>query len=427
MRPLCCCMLSILLPVCVLGQAPRFGDYFEDATMRIDYYHTANAVEEEINIDQIYIRDRWAGNPRKRLPNWENGKHTVTLIDTASNQPIYSHHLLTIVFEYKGTKDAQAGRKKTYHQTAQVPYPKRPVLLTIEQRDRQNIRHLIFSRIIDPNDVDLRKEPPARTGRSFVVLENGPAHDKVDLVFIAEGYETKDFHKFKSDTQRYSDYLFTIAPFDRLKDRFNVRGVFRASAQTGVDFPTRGTYKNTVMNASYNTLGASRYCTINSNRAMRDIAECVPYDFIIVLVNSPRYGGGGFYNDYCLFTADDKRSAEIFTHEFGHSFAGLADEYVKEDYFDVYYVRGIEPLEPNITAYLNPRHIKWAHLLTPGLPLPTPPEEQHDLKVGLFEGAGYTRTGMYRSCLHCVMGAGGLAYCQACQEAIAQVINHYSN
>lgn len=47
--------------------------------------------------------------------------------------------------------------------------------------------------------------------------------------------------------------------------------------------------------------------------------------------------------------------------------------------------------------------------------------------VGSFEGTGYTKTGMYRSCLHCVMGAGGLPYCKACQDAIRDVIEYYSN
>ena len=45
-------------------------------------------------------------------------------------------------------------------------------------------------------------------------------------------------------------------------------------------------------------------------------------------------------------------------------------------------------------------------------------KEEYINTVGLFEGAGYTKTGMYRSCLHCVMGAGGLPYCKACQDAI---------
>jgi len=60
---------------------------------------------------------------------------------------------------------------------------------------------------------------------------------------------------------------------------------------------------------------------------LRDIAASVPYDAIYVMVNQPRYGGGGIYNLYCTFTADNPSSDYVFLHEFGHTFAGLADEY----------------------------------------------------------------------------------------------------
>ncbi|MHC4314225.1 MAG: M64 family metallopeptidase [Planctomycetota bacterium] len=208
--------------------------------------------------------------------------------------------------------------------------------------------------------------------KSFVILKNGHPHDFVDLVFVAEGYRSEEFEKFKKDSQRFVDYLFTVEPFAAMKQRFNIYGVFRPSAQSGVDIPAERVYKNTVVDASYDTFGAGAYSTVFDNKAMRDIAGKVPYDHIIVLANTAKYGGSGFYNSYTLFTSDNKRSAEIFTHEFGHGFAGLADEYIRESYFDVYYTRGVEPLEPNITAYLNPNYVKWAHLLTPGVPLPTP-------------------------------------------------------
>ncbi len=422
-----CVLLSILFPVACWAQAINFTDYFEDKTMRVDYFHTVNAEQEDISIDQIYVRGVWAGNPETLLPAVANGKYTVTVIDVASNRRIYSRHLLNIVFEYKGTKEAQAGHKKTFHQTVLLPCPKQSALLVIERRDRQHIQHAVFRQVIDPNDVSIHREMANRGDQPFALLENGPAQHKVDLVFVAEGYEAGDLSKFKTDTQRFVDYLFTVAPFDQLMHRFNVRAVFRASAETGVDMPTKGIYKNTVLSASYNTLGMPRYCTVFDNKTMRDIADRVPYDFLIVLVNTPRYGGAGFYNDYCVFTSDDKRSEEIFTHEFGHSFAGLADEYISEDYFSIYYKRGIEPLEPNITACLNAQRIKWGHLLTAGLPIPTPAKPEYDKQVGLFEGAGYTKTGMYRACLHCVMGAGGVEFCTACREAIKDVITEYSD
>jgi hypothetical protein len=420
--------IFFMLPVpLACAQVIDFADYFEDATMRIDYFHTANATCDEIAIDQIYVSNIWAGNLRKLLPPMENGRYAIKVVDIASNKLIYSRHYLDIIFEYKGTAAAKEGRKRTYHQSALIPCPQRRVLFTIERRDKHHRLHSVFSQIIDPNDRRVKREPASEMDKSFAILKNGHPHDCVDLVFVAEGYRSEEFDKFKKDSQRFVDYLFTVEPFATMKRRFNIHSVFRPSAQSGVDIPVERVYRNTVVDASYDTFGAGAYPTVFDNKSMRDITDKVPCDHVIVLANTEKYGGSGFYNSYTLFTSDNKRSAEIFTHEFGHGFAGLADEYIRESYFDVYYTRGVEPLEPNITAYLNPNHVKWAHLLTPGVLLPTPAEEENNTMVGLFEGAGYTKTGMYRSCLHCVMGAGGLPYCKACQDAIKKVIGYYSN
>ncbi len=420
-------VLLFLLASHASAWAVEFADYFEDATMRIDYFHTAHATCDEIAIDQICVSDTWAGNPKKLLPPTENGRYATKVVDVASNKLIYFRHYLDIVFEYKGTEAGKEGRRQTYNQTALIPCPKRRFLFKIERRDPHHRLHSVFSRIIDPNDRSIKREEASGQDKSFVIVKNGHPHNCVDLVFVAEGYQKKEFRKFKKDARRFVAYLFTLEPFDAMKERFNVHGVFRASAQSGVDYPAERVYKNTAVDASYDTFGSGAYVTVFDNRAMRDIAGKVPYDHVIVLVNTEKYGGSGFYNSYTVFTSNNKRSEEIFTHEFGHGFAGLADEYIAESYFDVYYTRGIEPLEPNITAYLNPDDVKWAHSLTPGIPVPTPSKKKYDKNVGLFEGAGYTKTGMYRSCLHCVMGAGGLPYCKVCQDAIRTMIEHYSN
>jgi len=426
-KPIIVFIVVMLLIPLVSVQAIDFADYFEDATMRIDYFHTANATRDEIAVDQITVTDTWAGNPNRLLPLMENGRYAINVVDIASNTLIYSRHYLDIVFEYKGTDPAKEGHKRTYHQSALIPCPRQQVLFTIERRDTHHRLQSVFSQIIDPNDRRIKREPTSPIDRAFVIGKNGHPHDCIDLVFVAESYQKEEFGKFNKDSLRFVDYLFMLKPFAAMKRRFNIHGVFRASAQSGVDIPGERVYKNTAMDVSYDTFGSGAYATVFDNKTMRDIAGKVPHDHVIVLANTEKYGGSGFYNSYTLFTSDNERSAEIFTHEFGHGFAGLADEYVAESYFDVYYTRGVEPLEPNITAYLNPGYIKWAHLLTPGGPLPTPAEEENNNMVGLFEGAGYTKTGMYRSSFHCVMGAGGLPFCTACQDVTRNVIEYYSN
>lgn len=130
-------------------------------------------------------------------------------------------------------------------------------------------------------------------------------------------------------------------------------------------------------------------------------------------------------------------------HEFGHSFFGLADEYYSSStaYNDFYPV-GYEPNEANITALLDPDNIKWKHLLSEGISIPTPwGKTAYDSlqiegsisnpeligKVGAFEGAGYASTGLYRPSLDCIMFSTKADYfCPVCQDAMIKVIEYYS-
>ena len=48
---------------------------------------------------------------------------------------------------------------------------------------------------------------------------------------------------------------------------------------------------------------------------------------MIILTNGDTYGGGGLYNVFSTAAAGNDFAEYLFVHEFGHHFAGLADEY----------------------------------------------------------------------------------------------------
>jgi len=129
-------------------------------------------------------------------------------------------------------------------------------------------------------------------------------------------------------------------------------------------------------------------------RTVRDVAALVPYDQIYILVNSTKYGGGGIYNFYNLCVSDHSYSREVFTHEFGHAFAALADEYAydetpPEELYDL----TVEPWQANITTLID-FDSKWKDLVKSDTPIPTPDSLRN--VVGAFEGGGYTKTKIYR-------------------------------
>jgi hypothetical protein len=453
--------LVCLFPFVCTAAPLAFENDFLDKTLRIDFFQTGDAHETIITIDQMYELGIWAGNPNALIDSLNRGAYRVKIVDINTNRAIFTRGFSTIFEEYQTTEPAKSGLKRTFHESLLVPSPKRPCLLIIEARNKLNLMIPIFTTRIDPQDVKIIREQTHAQDRIVTALHSGPAHGKVDLVFVAEGYTAGEWDKFGKDVHRFTEALFEVEPFKSERDKFNVSGVFRASAQSGVDEPTRGSFKNTVLSASYNALDTPRYLLRNDNRTMRDMAQAVPYDYVLVLANTSRYGGGGIYNNYTIFTADDRRSEEIMIHEFGHGFASLADEYFGNVAYTDYFPAGVEPYPPNITALLDPNEVKWKHLLTPDMPIPTPwgqaeiealrkdiasethsrdtrlnaleqvgasPKEVSDLqtehraniaalqkeirrirskytelyrgKIGVFEGAGYTAKGLYRSEVH---------------------------
>jgi hypothetical protein len=466
-----------------------FDDFFLDKAMRLDLFLTGDAKEEAVTIDRIHQESIWPESKTHLLDPFNNGRYGIKVYDVASNRLVYSRGFDTMLGEYRTTAPALAGIKRVFRRSVRLPFPKRAALIVIEGRDRQNLPREIFRASVDPADYHIVKESPKPVDEIYEALKNGDPHDTVDLVFLAEGYTSEDAAKFRSDVDKFTGYLFAVEPYKSSKQKFNITGVFRPSAERGMDEPRQGAFKKTALDASFNAFDLDRYMLSEEGHRLREMAAQVPYDAIIILVNSKRYGGGGIYNDYCITTVDNERSLGVFIHEFGHSFAGLADEYyASEVSYNDFYPKGVEPLEPNITALLDPAHVKWQDLLSPGIAVPTDwgkdkrealqAERQklrHEMrqeldaakqkglkepevkkiqakfekkgkelqaaleavrkqyadvedKVGVFEGAGYASHGLYRPMISCVMiSSPKNEFCRVCQQAISRMIDYYSS
>ena len=470
--------------------SPSFDAYFLDRTLRIDFFHTGDGEEEVIALDRIHELDLWAGRHDRLIEPFGVGRYRATLIDVATNRTLFTRGFDSYFGEYKTTAPAKAGKVRTYHETVLAPRPKKPFLLVITVADTYHVHHPLFREVIDPNGIDILREGPASTDRVIPVLRNGAPRDKVDLVFVAEGYAADEEAAFVEDLKKYADALFAIEPYHSRKSRFNISGVFRPSPESGVDEPRKGIFRNTAVGASFNALGLERYLLTEDNRTFRDLAGRVPYDAAVILVNSDRYGGGGIYRYYAIFTADSGAwEKEVFYHEFGHAFAGLADEYYGASVaYSDFFPEGVEPREPNITALLDPERLKWRHLVDGDAKIPTEWDKAafdglcldyekirreqserlfqlrregaaeeviarvsadygkrtaelnakiHEFMhasplrdtVGVFEGAGYQARGLYRPQLNCIMHKftpQACRFCKVCEDAIARRIDFLS-
>ena len=227
------------------------------------------------------------------------------------------------------------------------------VRFILSKRERNGLFSKLYETIIDPANYFIKKENPVNVGITKIYGDGDP-HTSVDLAFIAEGYKADEMGKFREDVKMMAGYLFAEAPFSDYKDKFNIWAVEAVSQDSGTDIPGEKIYANTALNSSFYTFDIDRYLTTQDIKSVNDYAAAVPHDQIIVLINSTRYGGGGVYNYYTGTTTGNKLSPKVFIHEFGHGFAGLADEYYSSSVaYDEFYPLNVEPWEPNITTIVN--------------------------------------------------------------------------
>lgn len=468
---------SVALLICLSLSASwagvNYDRFFTDKTMRVDYFHTGTKGEDRVTLDQVYQEGTWPGTRTNLVDELNLGEYGFRVYDRATNVLICFQGFSSIYNEWQTTDEALAGVYRTFSETVRFPYPKQTVQLSIVRRDKQMLYHEVFTTFIDPSrPTEVNKEQRSTSFKVTPVMDNGNSSSKVDIVILGDGYGRADMEKLRTDARHFNDVMFGTEPFKSRRKDFNVWLVEVESRESGINVPDKNVWKGNALGCQYNTFNTPRYVLTTNNKAVRDAAGAAPYDAICILVNDTRYGGGGIYNLYATtYTREETDNQKwqmdyVYVHEFGHSFAGLADEYyAAQTGYNDFYSPGVEPWEPNITALLDRKHVKWSELLTPGIEIPTPWEKsEYDSitalqskldrlapdyyqkrepyfkalveirtkskyagKVGVFEGAGYASKGLYRPSLDCRMFSLSLVdFDPVCSAAIKRVIDYYT-
>ena len=441
------------------------------ATMRLDYYHTGIIGQEMFSRDRVVVEPLpWPGDPVKAIDDTNLGNYLFEVHDQASGRLLYSRGFSSIFAEWVTTAEAKIANR-TFSESFRFPAPSAPVKLVLKKREEGKFRE-IWSTSIDPTDKFIDTSHPPSPGPLLTLQKTGEPAGKVDLLILGDGYTAAERPKFEQDARRFTEILFAASPFREHRRDFNVWGLCPAAEESGVSRPSSNVHHRSPLGATYDTFDTERYMLTIENRALRDVASFAPYEFIEILVNGKTYGGGGIFNLYATVAADSERSPYVFVHEFGHHFAGLADEYYTSDVAYAPQTRRIEPWEPNVTALLDPANLKWKDLVAPGTPIPTPwrkqdfegyekeiqmqrrqiraqnqPESEMDSlfreekqkedvllaseryagRVGAFEGADYEAHGYYRPEVNCVMFTRHDSFCAVCRRAIERIIAMYAS
>ena len=444
--------------------------YAQPATLRVDYYHTGNSKQEYFSLDRSVLEPLpWPGNPAKSIDDTNLGNYLFEVHDRASDRILYSRGFSSIFAEWATTEEAEH-TNRSFSESFRFPQPSAPVHIVLKER-QDGVFHAVWSVDVDPSDKFIDNSKPPSPGPLLKIVDSGNPATKVDLLVLGDGYTAAERGKFEKDARRFADTLFATSPFREHRSDFNVWGLCPPAAESGISRPSTGVHHRTPLGTTYDTFDSERYVLTTDNHALRDVASYAPYEFIEILVNNDTYGGGGIFNLYATLAADSDWAAYLGVHEFGHHFAGLADEYYTSDVAYQGPEKRVEPWEPNVTALLDPEKLKWKDLVAADTPIPTPwqkdsfetysraiqvrrreirasrkpesemnklfhEEKQHEeallsadkyaSKVGAFEGANYQAKGYYRPQVNCIMFTRDDKFCSVCRRAIERIIAMYA-
>lgn len=439
-------------------------------TMRLDFFHSGNRNTEMFSLDEVVIEPvPWTGNMHQPIDKTLRGKYLFEIADD-SGEISWSRSFSSIYGEWETTGEARE-MNRTFHESLRFPAPTSNFTVTLKKRAEQNEFATIWQINIDPTDYIHHRESAQYADQVVAIVSNGDPAMKVDLLLLGDGYTAAEHDEFIAKARELTDVLFATSPFKERKEDFNVWALAPTAAQSGVSRPSTGTYRDSPIGATYDAFRSERYVLTLDNKKWRRIASSTPYDFVEILTNTETYGGGGIYGLYSTAAANGEWAPYLFVHEFGHHFAGLADEYYTSSV--AYEAPEVitEPYEPNVTALLDPDNLKWQHLVANATPIPTPwPKEayeKHSIAVqkkraqmradnvpesemnelfrdnqtfvenlfadkaykdaiGAFEGANYQTRGYYRSEQNCLMFTRSEQFCTVCSAAIEKVIDEYT-
>lgn len=407
----------LLAIVCVMVSvsiyAQDFDKWFSDKTLRIDYIFSGNDHEQHIAVDELCQEPRWYGKRQRLAEVPVEGNGQITVRDHKTGMVIYRNSFSTLFQEWQSYPEAKTATK-SFENVFLVPMPKDTADITVDLRDNRRQVTSSLTHTVVPSDILIR-HIGEKGVTPYVTLQQADDTTRcIHIAYVAEGYTKAEMPLFLEDARKAMGFLFSYEPFKSMKGRFNIVAVESPSVDSGTSIPGKGIWKNTALHSNFDTFYSDRYLTTLHLKDLHNWLAGTPYEHIIVLVNTDKYGGGGILNSYNLSMTHHDCFRPVVVHEFGHSFAGLADEYAYDTEEVPMYPHDVEPWEKNITTKVN-FHGKWENLIG------------KDPKTGFYEGAGYSPKGVYRAYPDCRMRTNEYPeFCPACKQAIQSVIDFYT-
>jgi hypothetical protein len=255
------------------------------------------------------------------------------------------------------------------------------------------------------------------------IVNNGNSQNRLDIAILGDGYTAGQLQKYKNDAHNLVQGFFGQTPFLEYQTYFNVHRIDVVSNQSGADHPERTPpfFVDTALDAAYNCLGIQRLICIDSLKVHNIVSNTLTpaqSDLVFVVVNDPEYGGSG---GTFAVTSTNGAVIELILHEEGHSLGLLADEYGGPP--PPTCENTIEPTAVNATKQTIRSLIKWNHWIDPATPIPT---TSTSLGVpGLYEGAKYCDSGLFRPTFASKMRSQGFPFEQINSEQLIKRVYNF--
>ena len=414
--------LTIILSF-ISVNAQQFNDYFTEQTLRLDYIFAGNRAQQYAYLSDLVQLDQWNGRKGNlnRTPIQGNGQ--IKVYDVATEKLIYVLPFSSLFQEWL-TQDEAKQTTKSFENTYLVPFPKAKVRVQVSFFNAQRKETVLLTHQIDPLDILIRKAQ--KNGTPYEVIHKATIATPIKIAIVAEGYKDTEMNDFMDYAHKTVQSLFQHNIFKKYENAFEIVAVKSPSKDSNVSVPSKNLWRSTAVQSNFDTFYAERYLTTSHTKLLHSLLENIPYQHIIILANTDVYGGGGILNSYALTTTKNQQFAPVVVHEFGHSFAGLADEYFYAvDVFENKAVEKIEPWEKNNTSLVDFKS-KWADMVSKNTPIPTSDSMLGTVRIGAFEGL--KGNGLYIPSHDCRMKANKPKdFCPVCSRAIEEMILFYTD
>lgn len=247
------------------------------------------------------------------------------------------------------------------------------------------------------------------------LLYNGDPDRYINIVIVPDGYRQQEFGKLANDANNIKQVLFDEEPYKSYKNYFNLFLIKVPSNESGVNHPKNANDESSSQNVPIFNIDNYFKSTFDRNGIHRLIGPKNPtdvtkflvnnipqYDFIIMPLNTPYYGGAGG-GGFAIISNNSAYMGSVLIHELGHGLGILADEYFPETGLREAY---------NATTNSNQLSVKWKEWL--GIN-----------NIGIYGHCCGTGSNLwYKPSTTCVMETTNtLKYCNVCREGVIEQIH----